>query len=88
MEVKLTVKLPEDLRRQARAVAALRGETVSEVVREALAEYVTQTLEDAEDTRLAREIKARIAEGREATYTHEQIWGEIDALESAGELPS
>jgi len=33
---KLTVKLPELLRRQAKAVAALRGETVSDVVHEAL----------------------------------------------------
>jgi DNA-binding protein Fis len=38
--VKLTVKLPERLRRRAKAVAAIRGETVSAVVREALEEYV------------------------------------------------
>lgn len=38
--VKLTVKLPEKLRRRAKAAAAMRGETVSAVVREALEEYV------------------------------------------------
>lgn len=40
---KLTINLPEELRRQAKAIAALRGETVSDVIRLALQKYVTET---------------------------------------------
>jgi len=43
MIVKLTINLPDELRRRARAVAALRGETVSDVVRAALEEYVKES---------------------------------------------
>ena len=42
MESKLTIKLPDTMRRQAHAIAALRGETVSEVVRVALRQYIEQ----------------------------------------------
>ncbi len=44
MIAKLTINVPADLRRRAHAVAALRGETVSEVIREALEKYVTATV--------------------------------------------
>lgn len=44
MATKLTVLVPEELHRQARAVAALKGDNISNVVREALAEYVTEAL--------------------------------------------
>ncbi len=40
MPSKLTVNLPTELRNQAHALAALRGETVSDVVRAALEAYV------------------------------------------------
>jgi len=49
MIVKMTIKLPEALRRRAKAVAALRGETVSEVMRAALAEYVGKVMAEADD---------------------------------------
>lgn len=39
---KITLTMPVELIQQAKAVAALRGETVSAVVRGALAEYVKQ----------------------------------------------
>ena len=45
MESKLTIKLPDALRRQARAIAMMRGETVSAVVRAALQHYVEQAQE-------------------------------------------
>jgi hypothetical protein len=45
---RLTIKLPEALRRQAKAVAALRGETVSEVVRAALEECIAEAVEETE----------------------------------------
>ena len=47
MLAKLTVALPEDLRRRARAVAALRGEAISDVVRSALERYVEEALEES-----------------------------------------
>ncbi len=40
MLVKLTINVSDELRRKARAVAAVRGETVSDVLRAALEEYV------------------------------------------------
>ena len=87
MAVKLTIKIPEDLRRQAKAVAALRGETVSDVVRIALEKYIVEALEETDDTRAVREIEARLAAGEERVYSHEEVWAEIEALESQGALP-
>jgi hypothetical protein len=46
---KLTINLPEDLRRQAKAIAALRGETVSDVIRLALQKYVAETTDNGSD---------------------------------------
>lgn len=42
-ESKITVLVPEELRRNVKAAAAQRGETVSQVVRTALEEYVAET---------------------------------------------
>ncbi len=86
MPVQLVVKLPEELRRKAKAVAALRGETVSDVVRAALSEYIEEALAEAEDVRVTDEIMARVKAG-ERTYSHEEVWSEIEALEGKGALP-
>ncbi len=40
MDVKLTILVSEELRRKAKAAAALRGVTISEIVREALERLV------------------------------------------------
>ena len=69
-------------------MAALRGEAISDVVRSALERYVEEALEDLEDTRAAREVRAQIDSGEERTYSHEEIWAEIQALEAKGELPA
>lgn len=45
METKITVLVSEDLRRQAKATAALHGRTLSDVVREMLESYVGERLE-------------------------------------------
>ena len=74
MVAKMTIKLPEALRRRAKAVAALRGETVSEVMRAALAEYVAEAMEEADDVRAVAEIEARIATGEEKVTD----WAEAD----------
>ncbi len=40
--VQLTVKLPDALRRRAHSIAAMRGETISDVVRASLEAYVSE----------------------------------------------
>jgi predicted DNA-binding protein len=88
MSVKLTVTVPDELRRRARAAAALRGETLSDVVRTSLEQYIEHVLEDADDARLAQEIRARIDSGETRTYSHQDIWSEIEDLEARGALPA
>jgi predicted DNA-binding protein len=66
MLTKLTIKLPEELRRRAKAVAALRGETVSDVIREALQNYIAEAMEEADDVRVIRDIESKIAYGQES----------------------
>ncbi len=83
--VNLVVKVPEALRRQARAAAVMRGETISDVVRQALLRYIEQA-EKEDDLRYADAVLKRIAEGA-PMRSHEEVWEEIDQLEAAGELP-
>lgn len=87
MTTKLTITLPEELRRRVKAVAAMRADTVSEVIRKSLEAYVAEALEEAEDTNAARDTLARIAAGQEYTYSNEEVWAEIERLERAGVLP-
>ena len=42
-------------------------------------EELTEDQEDMEDIRAADAIEARIARGEERTYSHEEVWAEIDA---------
>ena len=86
--VNLVVKIPPSLRSQAQAVAKLRGETVSEVVRAALKDYVAESLEDAHDLREVMALNARIDAGQEPIFSHADVWAEIEALEARGELPA
>lgn len=60
MDTKLTIKLPAELRRRAKAVAALRDETLSDVIRAALQEYIDKAINTSEGIRLVREIENRI----------------------------
>lgn len=83
--VNLVVKVPLALRRQVKAAAVIRGETVSDVVRHALAEYVAR-VEEEDDIRFADAVLQRIAEGA-PTYDMEEVWEELDRMEAAGELP-
>jgi predicted transcriptional regulator len=86
--VSLMVKLPESLRRQAQAVARLRGETVSAVVRAALQQYVADAREDARDLRELDALVARVDAGLEPLREHDDVWAEIEALEAQGALPA
>lgn len=84
--VNLVVKVPEVLRRRARAMAVLRGETISDVVRTALADYIARAESASDDVLFADRVLARIAEGA-PTYSHEEVWAEIEQREAVGELP-
>ncbi len=86
MDSKITVKLPEPLRRRAKTVAALRGETVSDVVRDALEAYIAEAMEEAEDVRTVDEVEARLAAGTEPVYGHADVWREIAEHEGADEV--
>jgi predicted DNA-binding protein len=88
MGSKLTIKLPEELRRRAKARAAMEGTTLSQVIRERLEEFVAgwDALEEAEDIRAVDEIEARITRGEERL----KDWSEVDAGKtpnSAGRSP-
>jgi hypothetical protein len=84
--VNLVVRVPRTLRKRARAVAVLRGETISDVVRTALADYVSRSESEPDDVRFVDEVLARIAEGA-PTYSHQEVWDEVDRREAAGGLP-
>lgn len=85
--VNLVVKVPPFLRKRAQAVAKLRGETVSDVVRLALNEYVQESLDDARDNRELDALVARLDADLEPLHDHADVWREIEALEAQGALP-
>ena len=85
--VNLVVKVPQPLRTQAQAIAKLRGETVSDVVRAALKDYVAEALEDSRDNRELDSVVERILAGNEPLREHADVWAEIERLEARGELP-
>ncbi len=62
-------------------VAALRGETISDVVRDALEDYIAEAMEEAEDVKAVREIESRIAVGQETISDWETFEAELDALQ-------
>jgi RHH-type rel operon transcriptional repressor/antitoxin RelB len=74
--IRLTVFIPDELHRRAKAEAALQGTSLSAVVRHALEEF----LEDAEDVAIAEETMARMKRGEERTISREELWAELDAL--------
>ena len=82
MPSKLTVSVPEDLSRRAKARAALEGRSLSAVIRESLEEFAAglDLLEEAEDIRTVLEIEARIARGEEQLHEWEDVKAELDAL--------
>ena len=88
MDTKITVKLPDPLRRRAKAVAALRGETISDVVRDALEAYIVEATEEAEDVRAVDDVEARIAAGTEVVYEHDDVWREIAAIKGEDGVPA
>ena len=65
---KVTVTLPDELRRRAKERAAREGTTLSAVVRERLEEFAEELdlAEEAEDVRVSDEIAGRVRRGEEA----------------------
>ena len=86
--VSLMVKMPAPLRQQAQAVAKLRGETISDVVRAALRVYIQEALDDVRDNRELDALVRRIDAGSETLHDHADVWAEIEALEAQGALPA
>ena len=52
----------------------------------ALADYIARADSASDDVRFADRVLARIAEGA-PTYTHEEVWADIEQRKAAGELP-
>jgi len=88
MPVTISATVPEGMRLEALHVAQARGETLADVMRRALAAYLAELREDAEDARFADEIEGRIERGEERTYSHEEVWAELEELERQGALPA
>jgi hypothetical protein len=62
METKITVLVSEDLRRQAKAAAALQGRSLSDVIREMLETWLDESL----DARLPDRSTVRLRRNEEA----------------------
>lgn len=84
--VNLAVTVPAALDRRLRTTAQARGETLSALIRRALAEYLERVESEANDVEFAAAVLNRVAEGA-PTYTHEEVWEELSRREAAGELP-
>jgi hypothetical protein len=52
-----------------------------------LLQQLEELEEEKEDAQAVREIEARLAVGQEPIYSHEEVWAELDRLESEGVLP-
>lgn len=78
---KLTILVPEELRKRAKSYAAVRNEHVSDIVRRALEEYVNEVMEEADDIRAIDEIEARIASGKVRVRDWAEFEAELDALQ-------
>jgi predicted DNA-binding protein len=82
MDTRLTIKIPEDLRRRAEARAAMTGTTLSQVIRERIEEFAGdwEAIEEAEDIRAANEVLDRIARGEEQLKDWTEIEAELDRV--------
>lgn len=72
--VQLNVTVPQELRRRAKVAAAQQGHTLSEVIRQALEEYIARA-EDAEIGPRAQAAYAQWLQDRSAA----RPWSEFEA---------
>ncbi len=80
MIVDLTIHLPDELRREVAHLAAARGETISDLVSEALARYFAELLEESDDAAAVEEIEARLSAGQEQTLSWDEVRQDLDGL--------
>jgi Ribbon-helix-helix protein, copG family len=71
--VKVTITMPEMLHRRIKAVAAMEGTSVSEIVRGSLEEYVSLALEEDSVIRTALQVKEDLASGRQRSRRWEEV---------------
>jgi len=78
---KLTVTLPDDVRRRAEARATREGTTLEAVVRERLEEFADELdlADEEEDIRASDEVAARIASGEEPVLDWSEVKARLDA---------
>ncbi len=77
---KLTIAIPDDLRRRAKSIAALHDENISDVIVKALEQYVEDALEEADDLRVAVEIEERLARGESRLHDWKEVEAMLDGL--------
>lgn len=70
--MKLVVTVPAPLHKRLQKTAKTRGETLSALARQALAEYLARAESEADDVQFATAVLNRIAEGA-PTYTYEDF---------------
>ncbi len=77
---RITLTIPKDLGRRAKAVAALRNESVSKVVSRLLQEYVDEATEQLEDAEAVRDVETRIARGEVKVRDWSEFESELNGL--------
>ena len=88
-EAKLTFTISKDLQQKVKAAAAMRGQTLSDVVRSVLTEYVRETKQANYDGRSALEIDPLLSlrftggPGNIAEKVSEILWGFANPNDSA-----
>lgn len=69
----LAIRLPEDIELRLEALAKKSGRTKTYYAREAIVEY----LEDLEDLYEAERVARRIQQGKEKTYSLEEVMEQL-----------
>jgi hypothetical protein len=89
MNTRVTVTLPAEVSRRARARAAREGTTLSAVVRSQLEEFAAEVdlAEEADDVRLVKDVEARIARREVAVRDWAEFEAELDAEADAVPRP-
>ena len=82
MTSKLTINIPEDLRRKAKARAALENKTLTEIIQIRLEEYAAglDDLEENADFKTVKILEKRIRNGTESLSDWKEFETELDGL--------
>lgn len=81
MNTRVTVTLPAEVSRRAKARAAREGTTLSAVVRTQLEEFAAETdlVDEARDVRFVKDIEAQIARGAVSVRDWSDFEADLDA---------